>query len=76
MANGKPAPDIYLKACQDIGVKPEEAMGIEDSINGVKSSSAAGLYTVMVIDLIKPTKELFPYCNQIYASLNEMMDLV
>lgn len=67
--NGKPAPDIYLKACKELGVKPSEAMGIEDSINGIKSSSAAGLYTVMVIDLIEPTEEIKPLADQIYDSL-------
>lgn len=76
VANGKPAPDIYLKACQDIGVKPEEAMGIEDSINGVKSSSAAGLYTVMVVDLIEPTDEIRPLTHNIFDSLFDVIDLL
>lgn len=76
VANGKPAPDIYLKACEDLGVKPCEAMGIEDSINGVKSSSAAGLYTVMVVDLIEPTEEIRPMTDRIFNSLFEVMDLL
>lgn len=76
VANGKPAPDIYLKACQDLGVKPEEAIGIEDSINGVKSSAAAGLYTIMVIDLIEPTDEIRPMTYKIFNSLFEVMDLL
>ncbi len=63
--NGKPAPDIYLKACEELGVEPHEAMGVEDSINGVKSASGAGLYTVMVIDLIEPTEEIRPLAYQI-----------
>lgn len=76
VANGKPAPDIYLKACEDLGVKPSEAMGIEDSINGVKSASAAGLYTVMVVDLIEPTEEIRPMTDQIFNSLFEVKDLL
>lgn len=74
--NGKPAPDIYLKACEELGVAPSEAMGIEDSINGVKSASGAGLYTVMVIDLIEPTEEIRLLANQIYHSLFEIIDLL
>lgn len=74
--NGKPAPDIYLRACEELGVEPHEAMGVEDSINGVKSASAAGLYTVMVIDLIEPTEEIRPLANQIYHSLFEIIDLL
>lgn len=74
--NGKPAPDIYLRACEELGVKPEEAIGIEDSINGVKSSSAAGLYTIMVVDLIEPTEEIRPLADQIYYSLFDVIALL
>lgn len=71
---GKPFPDIYLKACEKLGVKPDEAIGIEDSINGVKSSATAGLYTVMVIDLIPPTDEVKELANQIYDSMYDVID--
>ena len=71
--HGKPEPDIYLKACRELGVEPSEAIGIEDSINGVKSSSAAGLYTIMVIDLIQPTEEVKSLTKQIYHSLHEVI---
>ena len=72
--NGKPAPDIYLRACEALGVKPEHAMGIEDSINGVKSSAAAGLYTVMVIDLIEPTEEVRKLADIICNSLFDVIE--
>ncbi len=71
--NGKPAPDIYLKACEELGVDPQEAIGIEDSINGVKSSHAAGLYTIMVVDLIEPTEETRQLANATYDSLYEVL---
>lgn len=74
--NGKPAPDIYLEACRRLAVEPDEALGVEDSINGVKSSSAAGLYTVMVIDLIQPTEEIRPLADQIYDSLFDVIKLL
>lgn len=76
VAHGKPAPDIYLKACEMLGVKPEEAIGIEDSINGVKSSFQAGLYTLMVVDLIPPTDEIKPMANHIFESLFDVIDLL
>ena len=72
--HGKPAPDIYEHACALLGVKTDEAIGIEDSINGVKSSHAAGLYTIMVIDLIKPNEEVIDMADQIYDSLYEVKD--
>ncbi len=76
VSRGKPNPDIYLKACEMLKVAPEDAIGVEDSINGVKACHAAGLYTVMVIDLIKPDRDIFPYCNQIYGSMKEMLELI
>ena len=71
--HGKPAPDIYLKACEELGVEPVKAIGIEDSINGVKSSSSAGLYTIMVIDLIQPTEEVKELADAIYDSLFDVI---
>ena len=59
-----------------LGVKPEEAVGIEDSINGVKSSHAAGLYTIMVVDLIEPNDEVNRIADQIYDSLFEVKTLL
>ena len=44
----KPAPDIYLRAAEAIGIAPEMCIGIEDSINGVKSVKAAGMTCVAV----------------------------
>lgn len=73
---GKPYPDIYIKACELLGVRPEEAMGIEDSLNGVKASALAGLYTVMVVDLIEPTQECREQANQIYDSLFDVISLL
>lgn len=44
--NGKPAPDIYLEALLQLNAQPEQALGIEDSANGIRSLKAAGMYTL------------------------------
>jgi HAD superfamily hydrolase (TIGR01509 family) len=46
--HAKPAPDIYLRACEDLGVDPSEAVALEDSASGVTAAKAAGLYTIAV----------------------------
>lgn len=74
--HGKPAPDIYLKACEELGVQPEEAIAVEDSINGIKSAGTAGLYPVMVIDLIKPNDEITPYVKQVYDDVTHIRELL
>ncbi len=43
---GKPAPDIYLEALQQLGVAPAVSLGIEDSANGLRALKAAGMYSV------------------------------
>lgn len=56
--HGKPAPDVYLYACEQIGEKPEHCIAVEDSPNGILSAYRAGLKPVMVPDLTQPDEEL------------------
>ena len=43
VAAGKPTPDGFLRACELLGVDPATAVAIEDSSNGLRSASAAGM---------------------------------
>lgn len=43
----KPAPDIYQLALQTLGLPPEQALAVEDSVNGLRSATAAGLWTLV-----------------------------
>lgn len=70
--HGKPEPDIYLKACEELGVTPEETYAIEDSVNGIRSAHGAGLKTIMVPDLIAPTPELE---KLLYAKYDSLLDV-
>ena len=42
----KPDPDIYLFACERLGIAPEAGLAVEDSVPGVRSAVAAGCPTV------------------------------
>lgn len=44
----KPHPDIFLKALDELGITAAEAIVFEDSPNGVKAASTAGIYVVAV----------------------------
>lgn len=48
VAHGKPAPDIYLLACERLGVSPAEALALEDSPTGIAAAKAAGLACIGV----------------------------
>ena len=54
----KPDPEIYLLACEKIGVAPERCYAIEDSYNGVRSANSGGLRTIMVPDLLPANDEM------------------
>ncbi|MGH8900443.1 MAG: HAD family hydrolase [Egibacteraceae bacterium] len=43
---GKPAPDIYLRACEQLGTQPVNAVAIEDSPPGVAAARAAGMHVI------------------------------
>ena len=45
----KPAPDIYLKALDDLKLPASECLAIEDSENGLKAALAAGVPTVVTV---------------------------
>ena len=58
VAHGKPEPDVYLYACEQIGERPQDCMAVEDSPNGIMAAYRAGLRTVMVPDLTQPDEKL------------------
>lgn len=72
VTRSKPAPDIYLAACESLGVPPEQAVAIEDSFNGIRSAHAAGLRPIMVPDLLPPDEEMRRLSYRIFASLTEV----
>lgn len=45
---GKPDPEIYVKSCNLLGLRPQECVAIEDSPNGIRSAESAGLKVVSV----------------------------
>jgi HAD superfamily hydrolase (TIGR01509 family) len=45
---GKPAPDVYLRACADLGAVPARSVALEDSAHGVAAAKAAGMRAVAV----------------------------
>jgi HAD superfamily hydrolase (TIGR01509 family) len=48
VARGKPAPDVFLRACELLGVPAQRTVAIEDSGPGVDSAHAAGMPVVLI----------------------------
>jgi HAD superfamily hydrolase (TIGR01509 family) len=57
VANGKPAPDVFLLAAERMGAAPARTAVIEDSVNGVLAGYAAGM-TVFGFAGLVPAKDL------------------
>ncbi len=67
----KPHPDIYLAACERLGIAPADAAAVEDSFNGIRSAKAAGMVTVMVPDIIQPDGEILKSVDCLCKDLAE-----
>ena len=74
--NGKPAPDIFLKAAEKIGVEPENCYIFEDSFNGIRAAVAAKSFAVMVIDCVQPTDEIKKICGGIFSDFHEVLTAI
>ena len=72
----KPAPDIFLKAAEELGVAPEICYVIEDSYNGIRGAHTAGMHPIMVPDMLPPTDEMEKLAEQIFPSLFEVKDFI
>ena len=70
----KPEPDIFLKACEAIGVKPSRAYAIEDSFNGIRSAFRGGLRPIMVPDLLEADDEMREISDKVLTDLNAVID--
>jgi beta-phosphoglucomutase-like phosphatase (HAD superfamily) len=73
---GKPAPDPFLKAAERLGVEPRLCLALEDSHNGIRSASSAGMMTVMVPDLLEPTDEIRALCIFVTRDLHDVRQLI
>ena len=65
ISNGKPAPDIFLKACEMLDLEPHECVGIEDAEAGIESIKSAGLYPIGIGKLSN--------CEEVYPDLKSLL---
>ena len=71
--HSKPAPDIFLKACAELGVAPERAYAIEDSYNGIRAAHAGHLLPIMVPDLLPANEEMQEKAEVVLPDLFEVI---
>ncbi len=69
---GKPSPDIYLYACEQMNRAPQACIAVEDSPNGVTSAYRAGCKVILVPDQTPPEPELQ---EMLYACVDTLTDI-
>lgn len=67
--NGKPDPAVYASALRALDTPAQHAIAIEDSMNGLRSAQAAGLFTVVVPEENYATDELIDLADLHLQSL-------
>lgn len=72
--HSKPEPDIYIKACAELGVRPQDSIAIEDSPNGIKAAYFAGMKPIMVPDMVQPDKMIQTMLHQKFDTLINVME--
>jgi HAD superfamily hydrolase (TIGR01509 family) len=70
-ARAKPQPDLYLEALDALGLRPEEGIAFEDSVNGIRAAKGAGLFVVAVPNPITQTFAL-DEADLLLGSLEEL----
>jgi HAD superfamily hydrolase (TIGR01509 family) len=76
VARGKPSPDLYLLAAEQLGVAPNSCIAIEDSNPGIASAHGAGTIPIMVPDLVEPSAETRSKCAAVLPDLHAALALL
>lgn len=76
VAKGKPNPEVFLKSCEKLSVKPNEALVLEDSEAGIKAAYLAGIKVICIPDLKYPEPEFADITYKIMNDLLEVRDFL
>ena len=76
VSRSKPAPDIFLKACEELNISPSDSYAIEDSYNGIRAAHAGGLHPIMVPDLLPADEEMQSLAEIVLPSLTSVMEFL
>ena len=69
-SKSKPDPDGYLKAAARLGLEPDECVGFEDSVNGLKALNAARMFTVG-LDTTNPRNVVEQYADLVVSDFTD-----
>jgi HAD superfamily hydrolase (TIGR01509 family) len=77
VAQGKPAPDVYLEAARRLRVAPTECAAVEDSTNGLRSAATAGMTVVAIPnEAFPPSEDALQLATAVIHSLDELIPVL
>lgn len=74
VTKSKPEPDIFLKAVEGLDVELSKVIVIEDSYNGIRAAYSAGMFPIMVPDMIEPDMEMEEKAKVILTDLLQVKE--
>lgn len=74
--HGKPYPDVYLYACEKLGLEPKSCLALEDSPNGIKSAYSAGCSVICVPDEGEVEEEVKQLVTTWAKSLTDVITII
>jgi len=74
VAESKPEPEIYLKACKAVLSRPQSTVVFEDSNQGMISAIRACCKAIMIPDLSPPSRFVKSKAFKIYPSLTKALE--
>ena len=72
----KPAPDIYLKSCKQLGVDPVLCLAIEDSYAGITAAYRAKMKPIMIPDILPPNDAMHEMAYTILPDLLALKEFI
>ena len=76
VANGKPAPDLFLHAAARLGVPPARCAVVEDSRYGVEAARAAGMAAFGYAGSVTPPHRLAGPGTVVFSDMRELPGLL
>lgn len=76
VAEGKPAPDIFLEVSHRLNIAPLQCVVFEDSCVGVKAAFQAGMCPIMIPDIEQPSREITNLAYRVFNSLEQVNELL
>ena len=71
---GKPEPDIYLYALDKMNLRGKNVIAFEDSPNGLKAATSAGIKAVMIPDQVPYSVEFKPFVYERFNSMTSALE--